>query len=270
MKRELRAPTPHFSAAPEQYSRENESQFRNAVVQYIQDAIEFVGKASIASPSALASGSTDDYDPGPRATTLRLTPDAGGSTITGLQQGSPGRRIRIVSLAGNLTITNEDTGSTAANRITVPAGVDVVLSTNDLVDLEYDSVTERWRVVFSTGVITTVSSDIPIVYAAALQTPIDDGSGDLTAGVYWTYQAATYPDYTVTVDLYVGGVLVETDTGVDPATSQPYTITDTGGGNLAGPQTAYVRVRLIRAAGSVTISDVFSSPVDFDGYYPAP
>ena len=101
---------------------------------------------NIESPAALGSGDTDDYDIGD-ATVLRLTPDGGGSTITGFAGGWSGRLIRIISLGANLVLSNQDAGSVAANRILSPTGANVTLATDDVASLFYDSTTERWRVI---------------------------------------------------------------------------------------------------------------------------
>ena len=99
------------------------------------------------SPATLGAGNNNGYDPG-IADTLRLTADAGGSTITGITQTSPGRRLRLVHVGGGaLTIAHENAGSTATERIRSPTGGNVVLAVDDAIELEYDSTTARWRVV---------------------------------------------------------------------------------------------------------------------------
>ncbi len=78
---------------------------------------------------------------------LRLTANASGSTITGIDDGVEQRHLRVISLSANvLTIGHQDTASATANRIISPTGSDVTMGIDDVVDLEYDATTARWRV----------------------------------------------------------------------------------------------------------------------------
>lgn len=99
-------------------------------------------------PSALAAGANNNYVPG-EAATLLVTCDSTGSTITGIQVNTAGRRLRLVNISSSasLTIAHQNTGTTPSGyRIITPAGVDMLVRPNASVDLEYDSVTGRWRV----------------------------------------------------------------------------------------------------------------------------
>ena len=101
-------------------------------------------------PGTLAAGDNNNVAVG-TGTILRLTADAGGSTITGLSGASISphmRRIMLVSIgAGALTIGHQDTASTAANRIISATAADVVLGQDDSAELVYDPITLRWRIV---------------------------------------------------------------------------------------------------------------------------
>lgn len=105
------------------------------------------------SPSALALGDNNNYALIEQAGTYRLAPNAGNSAITGIAMvggNLPGRRLRIVHISGNggtITLTNQSANSTDINRLLSPTGADVVLSQNDVADLEYDATTQRWRIV---------------------------------------------------------------------------------------------------------------------------
>jgi hypothetical protein len=97
------------------------------------------------SPAALAVGATNDYAIG-AGTFFRVTPDAAGSAITGLTGGVDGKYITIINLgAGTLSFTNQDAGSSAANRIITSTGATVTLNTNGRTTLIYDATTLRWR-----------------------------------------------------------------------------------------------------------------------------
>lgn len=108
-----------------------------------------------ASPSALAAGSTDNYNPTGMGTAncLRLTPDAGGtSALSGIvptaggASGAGGRVLLICNIgAANLTLTHDAT-STAANRFLCPGSVDLVIPANGARQLWYDTTSSRWRV----------------------------------------------------------------------------------------------------------------------------
>jgi len=101
-------------------------------------------------PPALAAGSTNDYNPTSLAlfTRLRQAVNAAGSTLTGLQQ-QPDGSIRVIEnlSGGSLTFTNEDAGSAAVNRFTLPGGVSLVLPTGGTLMLIYDVTSARWRAV---------------------------------------------------------------------------------------------------------------------------
>ena len=70
-------------------------------------------------------------------------------TVTGLSAGVAGQRLVIAATTANaVTLANEHAGSVAANRLLTFSGSDVELGENEGALLEYDGVTERWRVLF--------------------------------------------------------------------------------------------------------------------------
>lgn len=105
------------------------------------------------SPAALAAGNTNDYNPAGLATTsrIRVTSNAAGSTLTGLTATNDGE-IRILTNLGTgvLTLTNEDAGSLAVNRFTLPSGLAYTMPSGAAVILSYDIATTRWMV-FGSG-----------------------------------------------------------------------------------------------------------------------
>ena len=98
------------------------------------------------SPAALANGNNNNYAPTGLSTAymLRLTADAGGSTLTGLTAQTAGS-IRVICniSGGTLNIPSEDANSTAANRFTLSATVS--LSAGDCMTGYYDGTSARWR-----------------------------------------------------------------------------------------------------------------------------
>lgn len=90
------------------------------------------------------------------ADTIRAN-NATALTITGLvapaSPAKPGKPLRIVAIgAGSVTLTNQDTGSTAANRIVTSTGAALSLAagTGSAI-LVYDATTGRWRVLASSA-----------------------------------------------------------------------------------------------------------------------
>lgn len=105
---------------------------------------------SVISPTALASGATNDYAPTGigQALTLRLSTNADGTSIlSGIVPGpGAGRCLTICNVgAFNLTL-DHDAASTAANRFLCPNSVDLVIPPNGTRDLWYDATSSRWRV----------------------------------------------------------------------------------------------------------------------------
>ena len=79
----------------------------------------------------------------------RLTPDAGGSTLTGIDATAvqDGDTVVLTNLgAATITITNQDVASLAANRIDL-GSYSGTLATDDSCTLKYDTTSGFWRVV---------------------------------------------------------------------------------------------------------------------------
>lgn len=101
------------------------------------------------SPAALAAGNNNDYAGIGLSSFARLTPDGGGSTITGIVAPASindGTVIVLLNLgAGTLTIANQNANSAAANRIITETAADVAMATNEMMSIIYDGTTARWR-----------------------------------------------------------------------------------------------------------------------------
>jgi hypothetical protein len=104
------------------------------------------------SPGALAAGATANYAPAGVGTCaiMRLTPNAAGSTISGITTGADGRQIIIhnLSTAATITLLHDDgASSTAANRFLCPNAQSVVLPPLGSATIVYDATSSRWRVI---------------------------------------------------------------------------------------------------------------------------
>ncbi len=104
----------------------------------------------VISPAALAAGSTQDYAPTGLATAkrLRVTTDASaGSLLGGLVAQPDGTEIVVQNLGPqNLELTNEDAGSTAANRFAYFPNPGAVITAGGSATIVYDATLARWKV----------------------------------------------------------------------------------------------------------------------------
>lgn len=107
------------------------------------------GNPIVYTPATLAASVTSFV---PRdATTIRATGASGGTSVHGIAMttAAHGRRIRFVNLGSDaITFVNQSgTETTAERRLIVP--VTTVLGINEVCDLEYDTISGRWRVMGS-------------------------------------------------------------------------------------------------------------------------
>ena len=95
----------------------------------------------------IADGANEDVAC-PVGTNLYVAAAGNSATIGGLTLGVAGRRLELIWLNANrtLTLTNESVGSVAANRITTMTGADVVTTASGTFTLIYDGTTSRWIV----------------------------------------------------------------------------------------------------------------------------
>jgi len=113
----------------------------------------------------------DDYNPAnlASASTLRLSTNAAWS-ITGLQGGSDGRILIIHNIGANdLTLTDEDVASAAANRFALTD--DITLEDDGMTILQYDTTSSRWRAMsqnLGTGGGITWNEVVGVAQAAAV------------------------------------------------------------------------------------------------------
>ena len=98
-----------------------------------------------------ANGNNNNCGVG-EATFLRITGPSAAFTITGIAGGTPGRRLVIYnSTAQNMSITDEDAASTAANRISTMDGATHTTAGEGAALLEYDATAARWVLVHLEG-----------------------------------------------------------------------------------------------------------------------
>lgn len=119
----------------------------------LQGRIEFAGPIVYQSNvnATLALGDNNDFAPagGSYANRMRLTPNAGGSEVTGIAEPQGGRVLALMNISATvpITIANEDAGSVAANRVLTPSAAVFTIPPQAFVMLMYDPApTSRWRV----------------------------------------------------------------------------------------------------------------------------
>lgn len=98
----------------------------------------------VIAPSALGA-SVNDWNPTglDSASIIRASASA-AVNITGIAGGSAGRQLTVENIGAiNITLTNQDAASSAANRFALPRPL--VLRPNQAVTLTYDGTTSRWR-----------------------------------------------------------------------------------------------------------------------------
>jgi hypothetical protein len=99
------------------------------------------------SPDAI-TGDQNDYNPAGLvdATVVRISSNDIW-TITGVATGANGRLVRFWNIgAFDIILSNENTLSSAANRLHLPGGVNLRIRPDSATTLVYDVVTSRWRV----------------------------------------------------------------------------------------------------------------------------
>jgi len=97
--------------------------------------------------STSATGNQNNFDlNGPNVYLLSsgAAPAFSGFTVQG---GAPyaGCRALIICLGTTAKVTNQDTNSTAANRVITPSTSGQIIGVNGVMELIYDDTTDRWR-----------------------------------------------------------------------------------------------------------------------------
>lgn len=98
--------------------------------------------------SATITGTVNDYGPSGTYLSSVLAIDGGAASrdITGLLSGARGRTLTIRNngATNNIVLKDQNAGSVAANRFSLPGGTDVTLTPLQAVNLSYDAATSRW------------------------------------------------------------------------------------------------------------------------------
>lgn len=153
------------------------------------------------SPTSI-SGTNNDWAPTP-AFRQRIAASA-AATITGLSSGAgtAGRWNWLQNISAfNITITHEDSGSTAANRFANPNNASVVITPGGSAYSIYDSVLSRWVILPGAGCTATQT-----VFAGATQTDTSTGTvNDFALSASATILRCN-PGSTLTVTGITGGV----------------------------------------------------------------
>jgi hypothetical protein len=102
----------------------------------------------------LGAGTTNDLAVLATTNVLRITPNASGSTLTGIATPRSGRQIEVfnVSTTASLTLSH-DTGSTTVNRFLLPNSSSLVVPPNSSVIIWDDNTSQRWRTAASAGAV---------------------------------------------------------------------------------------------------------------------
>jgi hypothetical protein len=160
----------------------------DAIIQHSTDTLAFeqcaLAASSLISPTALAADA-DDYAPTGHAAAFAIRQDASADvSITGLAGGVAGRLVALVNIssANVLSLTDEDSNSTAANRFAI--GATITLDSDSAVLLYYDGTSSRWRTLGGAGGGKATLSDTAPSGASAGKIWIR--TTDFAAFVYYT------------------------------------------------------------------------------------
>lgn len=121
----------------------------NVNFQLLALCTQLIGGGVVYSPAQITSNQNDystlDTD-NQIVGILRLDSNS-AINITGLANGQEGRTLCIINVgSNNISLTDQDASSVAANRIITGTGASIVLVPDDIAKLVYDATTARWRV----------------------------------------------------------------------------------------------------------------------------
>jgi hypothetical protein len=177
-------------------------------------------------PATLSSGNNNNYNPTNWSTSSRwsLTGNAAGSTLTGFTATVDGDTKALSNLGTSIiTITNQDTNSTAANRTVTPAnGQPYVIGIGSTVTIQYSTANSRWYIKAASDSFSPTFGDISL----QSQAPVATASG-LTSN--W---APFTPNQTYVIaqpNAGTTGQILTTDSVVDGLVSDGQGSTPIGG-----------------------------------------
>jgi hypothetical protein len=171
-------------------------------------------------PSAI-TGTVNDYNPAGIATASTIRqPLSGSAILTGLLALANGRVIVIenIDTALALTLNNEDTGSAAANRFTLPGGTALIINPGGCVVLIYDGTSSRWRTIGQIGATVLVSSPVFGLFGDGSDGPIHfDGIATITLGNNGQTIVPSGNVYTLPRDIFPTTVVIDAGVAVNAA-----------------------------------------------------
>ena len=98
---------------------------------------------SALTPALLSAGATNNYAPPLSGINRLRISSSGAANITGMSGGTSGRFLIVTNVGANdITLNDENSGSTAANRFALNG--DMILGPNEGVALVYDGGISRW------------------------------------------------------------------------------------------------------------------------------
>lgn len=103
---------------------------------------------SVITPTAIST-SQNNYNPTGMTTCInaRLSASSAGLSITGIGGTSSGRKITLWNIGSNsISLPHDSASSTASARFYCPANATFTLRANAAVDIWYDTLSSRWRV----------------------------------------------------------------------------------------------------------------------------
>lgn len=119
-------------------------EWADRLVRVLQAGDANVDGAQVTKEQITANQANYLLDPG---VLFRLSTDA-PRTIHGFAGGTSGRLAGIVNVgANNLVIANQSATAEAANRVITGTGADVTLTAGQTCLIQYDSQTQRWRII---------------------------------------------------------------------------------------------------------------------------
>lgn len=157
---------------------------------------------NIISPTVI-SAQQNNYSPTSwsGADIVRLT-FTGAQTITGFDATATAIRklVQNVDSADALTLANESSSSTAANRITCPGGVDLIIPFGGSVTIQYDVTASRWRpvevnngaVVQPAALLHAVRRSIQLTNISSAIFPAFDVTLQAINSTYWSFSSGTW------------------------------------------------------------------------------
>lgn len=235
--------------------------------------------SGVISPSQITSNQNDYAPTGfSAASTLRLASDA-SRNITGIAGGAAGRTIIVHNVGSqSIVLTNQDTGSSAANRLLL-AG-DVTLAADTSITLRYDGASSRWRAITTPGAGGGGGGVTSVTVAAGEGVSVTGTCSITTSGtctvarldsvrqnevLSWIYQSKVLGDIRRGVNVFATGFKGASNAlnGISTGSSSSYTV-DAANGKVSPTTNATTYVTGNRTA---TIAVAVDSSATIGGGY---